>query len=257
MSNDETKMILDAIARIEKKLVGWREALLTCRREARFELMDRHLILKTVNDALGEETGPENSREEMSPVLNGTLDAAAARLAGAIPHEDWHPLIAPGVVMAIGMAIDQNGTTRPGDKLVQIGKIVDDWKGWLPVGPQCEDCGRPYSDPGFCDLVVPNAVFAQISDSGDENGLFCPSCLLARLARKGIACEGALRSGPVATDHAGLELAGVALRASRVFRDYARLHRAKGTEEGVAKAEMNEAEAEKLEGALERWTSRI
>lgn len=264
-TSEETTMILEAIGQIERKLITWREALISCRREAQRERMDYRVILRTVNEALGDETGPENSREEMSPVLNGTLDARAERLAGALPREDWHPLIAPGVIMAIGQVLDQNGTTRPGDKIIRIGELVDEWKLWLPTEPQCEDCGRPYSDPGFCDLVVPDVSFAKISDSGDENGLFCPSCLLARLARKGVSCDAKLMSGPVymveqgarpdepeklQREQAVATVFAAARGAANTFRVYAELHNQKGTEEGKAKALANITEAENLEAAL-------
>ena len=62
----------------------------------------------------------------------------------------------------------------------------------------CNDCGSPYGDEhGFPDLVVPNEVFRQISPSGDENGLFCPSCLCKRLYDRGIETTGMFTSGPL------------------------------------------------------------
>jgi hypothetical protein len=50
----------------------------------------------------------------------------------------------------------------------------------------CEDCGRPYDGPGFPDLIIPLAIWKQISTHGDETGLLCPSCLIARLDRAGL-----------------------------------------------------------------------
>ena len=63
----------------------------------------------------------------------------------------------------------------------------------------CEDCNRPYGERGFHDLIIPNDAWRRISTNGDETGLLCPSCLLARLERAGISCDGALLSGPVRT----------------------------------------------------------
>jgi hypothetical protein len=62
----------------------------------------------------------------------------------------------------------------------------------------CEDCGREYgSEHGFPDLIIPNDAWRQISPNGDEGGLLCPSCICARLAKKGIECYGAFMSGPI------------------------------------------------------------
>lgn len=63
--------------------------------------------------------------------------------------------------------------------------------------PACHDCDLPYSDPGFVDLVIPDDAFRQISPSGDESGLFCPTCLIRRLANAGITTTGTFRSGPL------------------------------------------------------------
>ncbi|KKL56668.1 hypothetical protein LCGC14_2243070 [marine sediment metagenome] len=64
---------------------------------------------------------------------------------------------------------------------------------------QCHDCHRPYNDPGFQDLVIPNDIWRQISPTKDEGGLLCPSCLCARLETAGIRCEGAFMTGPIET----------------------------------------------------------
>lgn len=63
----------------------------------------------------------------------------------------------------------------------------------------CEDCPRVYGEPGFPDLIIPNEAWRRISTHGDETGLLCPSCMLARLQRAGVTCYGALMSGPVET----------------------------------------------------------
>lgn len=62
----------------------------------------------------------------------------------------------------------------------------------------CEDCQRPYGDQdGFPDLIIPFWAWRQISTSGTDGGLLCPSCICKRLHVKGIHCEGAFMSGPI------------------------------------------------------------
>jgi hypothetical protein len=50
---------------------------------------------------------------------------------------------------------------------------------------------------GFPDLIIPYAAWKEISPTGDDGGLLCPSCICARLQAKGIRCEGAFVSGPI------------------------------------------------------------
>ena len=65
----------------------------------------------------------------------------------------------------------------------------------------CYDCGRRYGDAyGFPDLVIPDDAWVQISPSGDEGGLLCPSCICRRLHDAGIYTTGVFRSGPLG-DH--------------------------------------------------------
>lgn len=62
----------------------------------------------------------------------------------------------------------------------------------------CEDCGRQYGhEYGFPDLIIPFEAWRQISTSGTDGGLLCPSCICKRLHDKGIRCEGAFMSGPI------------------------------------------------------------
>lgn len=62
----------------------------------------------------------------------------------------------------------------------------------------CQDCDRPYGDEhGFPDLIIPFANWKQISPSGDDGGLLCPSCICQRLHAAGIRCLGAFASGPI------------------------------------------------------------
>jgi hypothetical protein len=68
----------------------------------------------------------------------------------------------------------------------------------------CHDCGRLYGDEhGFPDLVVPHDVWRQISPTGDEGGLLCPSCICARAHNAGIETIAEFRSGPFATMNDG------------------------------------------------------
>lgn len=63
---------------------------------------------------------------------------------------------------------------------------------------KCEDCDRPYGDPGFPDLVIPDKDWNAISTTHDEGGLLCPSCICARLENAGIQTTGKFTSGPLA-----------------------------------------------------------
>lgn len=63
----------------------------------------------------------------------------------------------------------------------------------------CHDCGRQYGNQhGFTDLIIPYLAWKEISPTGDDGGLLCPR-ICQRLASKGISCEGAFMSGPIAT----------------------------------------------------------
>ena len=63
----------------------------------------------------------------------------------------------------------------------------------------CHDCGRAYGDEhGFPDLVLPPEDWAEISPTGDENGLLCPSCICKRAHAAGLECAANFRSGPFA-----------------------------------------------------------
>lgn len=66
-----------------------------------------------------------------------------------------------------------------------------------PVKAKCHDCGLPYGDPGFPDLIIPLDAWKRISPTGDEGGLLCPNCINARLIKAGIKCEGCFMSGPI------------------------------------------------------------
>lgn len=62
----------------------------------------------------------------------------------------------------------------------------------------CYDCRRQYGhEHGFPDLIISYWAWKQISPTGDDGGLLCPSCICKRLHDKGIRCEGAFMSGPI------------------------------------------------------------
>ncbi len=46
---------------------------------------------------------------------------------------------------------------------------------------KCARCMCPYGAFGFHDMIVPDDVWAQISPSGNEGGLLCPTCILAAM----------------------------------------------------------------------------
>lgn len=63
----------------------------------------------------------------------------------------------------------------------------------------CYDCGLPYNDPGFSDLVVPNDIWLKISPTGHEGGLLCPSCMVKHAVLAGLHnIEAKFTSGPFA-----------------------------------------------------------
>lgn len=61
----------------------------------------------------------------------------------------------------------------------------------------CHDCKRDYESGGFPDLIIPFWAWKEISPTGDDGGLLCPSCICKRLHDRGIKCEGAFMSGPI------------------------------------------------------------
>lgn len=65
---------------------------------------------------------------------------------------------------------------------------------------KCHDCGLPYGDPGFADLVVSNNTWKRFfSPTHDENGLLCPTCMVRAAVKAGLTSVSAtFRSGPFA-----------------------------------------------------------
>lgn len=71
----------------------------------------------------------------------------------------------------------------------------------------CVDCNRPYGDEyGFPDLIIPYRAWKEISPTGDDGGLLCPSCICKRLHDKGIKCEAAFMSGPISISRTEMQL---------------------------------------------------
>jgi len=68
-----------------------------------------------------------------------------------------------------------------------------------PGGARCYDCGLPYSDPGFADLVVPHTIWNEhLSPKKNEGGLLCPTCMVRAAEKAGVSCDAVFGSGPFA-----------------------------------------------------------
>lgn len=67
----------------------------------------------------------------------------------------------------------------------------------------CARCNCPYGSHGFHDLIVPRDIWHQISPTGNDGGLLCPTCILAALDDLGLKNVPVyLASGPaVLIDH--------------------------------------------------------
>jgi hypothetical protein len=68
----------------------------------------------------------------------------------------------------------------------------------------CMGCGRPYSDDGFMDFIVPDNVWDKISPTGDSGGLLCPGCIIGHIIQAdiswvndGVNFVGTFESGPL------------------------------------------------------------
>lgn len=47
----------------------------------------------------------------------------------------------------------------------------------------CEACRRPYGDPGWIDVTMPDDQWAMISGRSDGGGILCGACMIERAAR--------------------------------------------------------------------------
>lgn len=51
---------------------------------------------------------------------------------------------------------------------------------------RCVRCDCPYGSHGFHDLIVPDNIWKQISPTGDDGGLLCPTCIIAAMEDLGL-----------------------------------------------------------------------
>jgi DNA-directed RNA polymerase subunit RPC12/RpoP len=84
----------------------------------------------------------------------------------------------------------------------------------------CADCGAPYGEDGWCDVVIPDEIWNQIDNGA---GILCFRCMTKRLIKAGFDC---LNTVPV-------------IVASGPYRDENEVWRLLGWEHGykVGKAE--------------------
>ncbi len=61
--------------------------------------------------------------------------------------------------------------------------MSDDWVRPKPHPLGCYDCGFEYGGPGWCDAVVSNEVWLQISPTGHEGGILCINCMGSRIEK--------------------------------------------------------------------------
>ena len=50
----------------------------------------------------------------------------------------------------------------------------------------CARCNCPYGSHGFHDMIIPDDIWHEISPSGDDGGLLCPTCILAHMDELGL-----------------------------------------------------------------------
>jgi hypothetical protein len=112
---------------------------------------------------------------------------------------DWHGKVFDVLSILTGQSKggdpdnSRSDEAGPGPDIAQPARDGDE-----PPAPAatCADCGLGYDDPGFCDLVVPNDVWAKIAPR-DGDGLLCPTCMCRAAHRAGIQDAPAIfRSGP-------------------------------------------------------------
>lgn len=73
------------------------------------------------------------------------------------------------------------------------------------AGLACSGCGLSYSDPGWCDAVIPTDVWVQISPRGDCGGVLCLTCMARALVARGIEnVPMKITSGPWVFEDVGL-----------------------------------------------------
>lgn len=50
----------------------------------------------------------------------------------------------------------------------------------------CDDCHLPYGDPGWCDAVLADDVWAMIAPRGNGGGVLCINCMARRISGAGL-----------------------------------------------------------------------
>lgn len=63
----------------------------------------------------------------------------------------------------------------------------------------CYDCGLPYGEQGFHDLIIEDWAWNMITSEIDFDILLCANCICYRLEKWEIQCAGAYLSGPIRT----------------------------------------------------------
>lgn len=73
-----------------------------------------------------------------------------------------------------------------------------DLTAWLTWVDTCYDCDKPYEQCG--DVSMDNETWRKISPTGDEGGLLCANCTMARLGKEGIASLAVMLFPPLDKD---------------------------------------------------------
>ena len=78
---------------------------------------------------------------------------------------------------------------------------IEGLKGGGRAMAECYDCKLEYGSSAWCDVVVRDEIWQQISPTGDEGGLLCFNCMVRRLAALGLEnVPFKIASGPFACD---------------------------------------------------------
>lgn len=89
-------------------------------------------------------------------------------------------------------------------------------------GPQsafgCTDCGAPYGEDGWCDVVIPNETWNRIAPEG---GVLCFRCMTKRLQSHGLTeVPVIVASGPYADENEEWRLIGIRHGYQLAFNDH-------------------------------------
>lgn len=132
----------------------------------------------------------------MSVRFKGENDSAAAQIGMLLEMLQEYPSTGSPLKSLKAMVPDLTDGIDCATWVRQQREAADARKHRRSTGA-CADCGRRYGEEyGFPDLIVPDAIWALISPSGDECGLLCPSCMCRRAHEGGIRCRATFKSGP-------------------------------------------------------------